>query len=318
MKKLRVGVVGAGYLGRFHAEKYARMHDVELVGVVDIDKFQAEEVAGRFNTKAYLHHEYLFGKVDAVSIVVPTPAHFSVAKDFLENNIDVLIEKPMSETTEQADELIDFAKSRNLIIQVGHLERFNPAVVALRDIIKQPMFIESHRLSIYKDRCTDVSVVLDLMIHDIDIILNFVRSEIVNIHAAGIPVISGHVDIANARLEFKSGCVANVTASRISTKNERKIRLFQKDTYISVDFANQGITVIQRNDKVKGGLIPGMEIKQLSFAKGDALEDELKSFVKTVRRRENPEVTGQMGRDALKIALSIMKQIRDTNRRFLS
>jgi len=224
----------------------------------------------------------------------------------------------MSETTEQADELIRFAKSRNLIIQVGHLERFNPAVVALRDIIEQPMFIESHRLSIYKDRCTDVSVVLDLMIHDIDIILNFVRTEIVNIHAAGIPVISGHVDIANARLEFKSGCIANVTASRISTKNERKIRLFQKDTYISVDFANQGITVIQRNDKVEGGLIPGMEIKQLSFAKGDALEDELKSFVKTVRKRENPEVTGQMGRDALKIALSIMKQIRDTNRRFLS
>ena len=318
MKKLRVGVVGAGYLGRFHTEKYARMDDVELVGVVDIDKSQAEEVAGRFNTKAYLHHKHLFGKVDAVSIVVPTPAHFSVAKDFLENNIDVLIEKPMSETTEQADELIDFAKSRNLIIQVGHLERFNPAVVALRDIIKQPMFIESHRLSIYKDRCTDVSVVLDLMIHDIDIILNFVKSEIVNIHAAGIPVISGHVDIANARLEFKSGCVANVTASRISTKNERKIRLFQKDTYISVDFANQGITVIQRNDKVEGGLIPGMEIKQLSFAKGDALEDELKSFVKTVRRRENPEVTGQMGRDALKIALSIMEQIRDINRRFLS
>ena len=318
MKKLRVGVVGAGYLGRFHTEKYARMDDVELVGVVDIDKSLSEEVAGRFNTKAYLRHEHLFGKVDAVSIVVPTPAHFSVAKDFLENNIDVLIEKPMSETTEQADELIDFAKSRNLIIQVGHLERFNPAVVALRDIINQPMFIESHRLSIYKDRCTDVSVVLDLMIHDIDIILNFVRSEIVNIHAAGIPVISGHVDIANARLEFKSGCVANVTASRISTKNERKIRLFQKDTYISVDFANQGITVIQRNDKVEGGLIPGMEINQLSFAKGDALEDELKSFVKTVRRRENPEVTGQMGRDALKIALSIMEQIRDINRRFLS
>lgn len=318
MKKLRVGVVGTGYLGRFHAEKYDRMDDVELVGVVDIDKSQAEEVAGRFNTTAYTQHEHLFGKVDAVSIVVPTPAHFSVAKDFLENNIDVLIEKPMSETTEQADELIDFAKSRSLIIQVGHLERFNPAVVALQDIIKKPMFIESHRLSIYKDRCTDVSVVLDLMIHDIDIILNFVRSEIVNIHAAGIPVISGHVDIANARLEFKSGCIANVTASRISTKNERKIRLFQKDTYISVDFANQGITVIQRNDKVEGGLIPGMEIKQMSFAKGDALENELKSFVKTVRRRENPEVTGQMGRDALKIALSIMKQIRDTNRRFLS
>jgi predicted dehydrogenase len=318
MKKLRVGVVGAGYLGRFHAEKYARMDDVELIGVVDIDKSQAEEVAQRFNTKAYLNHQHLFGKVDAVSIVVPTPAHFSVAKDFLKNDIDVLIEKPMSETTEEADDLIRFSKSRGLIIQVGHLERFNPAVVALREIIKKPMFIESHRLSIFKDRCTDVSVVLDLMIHDIDIILNFVRSEIVGIHAAGVPVISGQVDIANARLEFKSGCIANVTASRISTKNERKIRLFQKDTYISVDFANQGITVIQRNANVEGGLIPGMEIKQLSFAKSDALEDELKSFIRTVRTRENPEVTGQMGRDALKIALSIMKQIRDTNRRFLS
>ncbi len=317
MKKLRVGVVGAGYLGRFHAEKYARMDDVELIGVVDINKSQAEEVAGRFNTKAYPTHRHLFGKVDAVSIVVPTPAHFSVAKDFLGNNIDVLIEKPMSETTEEADELIRFSKSKNLIIQVGHLERFNPAVVALQDIIKKPMFIESHRLSIYKDRCTDVSVVLDLMIHDIDIILNFVRSEIVGIHAAGVPVISGHVDIANARLEFKSGCVANVTASRISTKNERKIRLFQKNAYISVDFANQGITVIQQNDNIEGGLIPGMEIKQLSFAKGDALEDELKSFVKAVKRREVPEVTGQMGRDALKIALSIMKQICDTNSRFL-
>ena len=317
MKKLRVGVVGAGYLGRFHAEKYARMDDVELVGVVDIDKFQAEDVAGKFNTKAYSHHQYLFGKVDAVSVVVPTPAHFSVAKDILENNIDVLIEKPMSETTEQADELIGFAKSRNLIIQVGHLERFNPAVVALQDIIKKPMFIESHRLSIYKDRCTDVSVVLDLMIHDIDIILNFVRSEIVGIHAAGVPVISGQVDIANARLEFKSGCIANVTSSRISTKNERKIRLFQKNAYISVDFANQGITVIQQNDNIEGGLIPGMEIKQLSLAKGDALEDELKSFVKAVRRREAPEVTGQMGREALKIALSIMKQISDTNSRLL-
>ncbi len=317
MKKLRVGVVGAGYLGRFHAEKYARMDDVELVCVVDIDKSRAEDVAGRFNTKAYSHHQYLFGKVDAVSIVVPTPAHFSVAKDFLENDIDVLIEKPMAETTEEADELIRFSKSKNLIIQVGHLERFNPAVVALQNIIKKPMFIESHRLSIYKDRCTDVSVVLDLMIHDIDIILNFVRSEITGIHAAGIPVISGQVDIANARLEFKSGCIANVTASRISTKNERKIRLFQKNAYISVDFANQGITVIQQNDNIEGGLIPGMEIKQLSFKKGDALEDELKSFVKAVRRREAPEVTGQMGRDALKIALSIMKQISDTNSRFL-
>ena len=317
MKKLRVGVVGAGYLGKFHAEKYARMDNVDLVGVVDINKSKAEDVAAKVNTKAYLSHQALFGKVDAVSIVVPTPAHFAVSMDFLENDVDILIEKPITTTLEEADELIRFAESRGLIIQVGHLERFNPAVMALQDIVKKPMFIESHRLSIYKDRSTDVSVVLDLMIHDIDIILNFVRSEVVSIRAAGVPVISGHVDIANARLEFINGCVANVTASRISTKNERKIRLFQKNAYVSVDFANQGITVIQQNDNIEGGLIPGMEIKQLSFAKGDALEDELKSFVKTVVRRGVPEVTGRMGRDALKIALSIMNQISDTSRRFL-
>jgi predicted dehydrogenase len=317
MKNLRVGVVGAGYLGKFHAEKYARMDNVNLVGVVDIREHRAETVANKFNTKAYLNYKDLFGRVDAVSVVVPTIDHFNVTRDFLENDIDVLIEKPMTTTLEEADELIRFSESKGLIMQIGHLERFNPAVVALKDIVKKPMFIESHRLSIFKERSTDVSVVLDLMIHDIDIILNFVGSEIVNIQAAGIPVISGHVDIANARLEFLNGCVTNVTASRISTKNERKIRLFQKDAYISVDFANQGITVIQMNGKIDGGLIPGMDIKQISFETGDALENELKSFVKAVERRETPEVTAQMGRDALKIALSIMNQISDNASRLL-
>ncbi|MBW1835038.1 MAG: Gfo/Idh/MocA family oxidoreductase, partial [Deltaproteobacteria bacterium] len=243
MKKLRVGVIGTGYLGKFHAEKYAGMDEVELVGVVDIEKEKAENTAANFGISAYTNYKDLFGKVDAVSIVVPTPAHFAVSKNFLENGIDVLIEKPITTTLEEADELIGIAESKGLIIQVGHLERFNPAVVALQDFVKNPRFIESHRLSIYKERCTDVSVILDLMIHDIDIILNFVRYGIKNIHAAGIPVISKHVDIANARLEFENGCVANVTASRISTKNERKIRLFQKDAYISVDFANHEITV---------------------------------------------------------------------------
>lgn len=316
MNKLRIGVVGVGYLGKFHAEKYALMDDVDLVGVVDTNMSHAEYVAEKVNTKAYSDHEDLLGKVDAVSIVVPTPAHYAIAKDFLENDVDILIEKPMTTTLAEADELIRFSESRGLIIQVGHLERFNPAVVALQNIVKKPMFIESHRLSIYKDRCTDVSVVLDLMIHDIDIILNFVRSEIISIHAAGTPVISDHVDIANARLEFKNGCVANVTASRISTKNERKIRLFQNDAYVSVDFASHEITIIQQNEKNAGGLIPGMDINKLCFIKGDALEDELKSFVKAVNRREAPEVTGQMGRDALKIALSIMEQIRITSSRY--
>ena len=316
--KLRVGVVGTGYLGKFHAEKYTHLNAVELVGVVDRDRATAEAVAGKFGVPAYTDHRELLGKVDAISVVVPTPAHFAVSRDFLEHDVDVLIEKPMTSTLDEADELIRIAESRGLIIQVGHLERFNSAVVALKDILKRPLFIESHRLSTFKPRGTDVSVVLDLMIHDIDIILNFVHSEVKDIRAAGVSVISDHVDIANARLEFASGCVANVTASRISLKNERKIRLFQRDAYISVDFASHEITVIRQNGQLKtDALIPGMDINQLCFTHGDALEDEIRSFVRAVTRRESSEVTGQMGRDALRVALSIMDQIRSTTGRML-
>ena len=317
MKKIRVGVIGVGYLGTFHAEKYTNMADVDLVGVVDIDQTRARSAAKRCSTSAFFDHKNLFGKVDAVSIVVPTVDHYRISRDFLENDVDVMIEKPMTTTLKEADELIQYAESRGLIIQVGHLERFNPAVVSLRNYLKKPMFIESHRLSMYQPRGTDVSVVLDLMIHDIDIILNFVQSEVKTIHAAGIPVVSDHVDIANARLEFESGCVANVTASRISTRKERKIRLFQKDAYIAVDFANHEITIISKDGTQKSGLIPGMDIKQLSFTKGDALENELLSFIQAVSKREVPEVTGQNGRDALKVALSIMEQIQSSSDRFL-
>ncbi|MBW2568695.1 MAG: Gfo/Idh/MocA family oxidoreductase [Deltaproteobacteria bacterium] len=309
-KKLRVGVIGAGYLGKFHAEKYARMNDVDFVGIVDTNMFAADAVAEKFHTKAYKSHKELLGKVDAVSIVVPTPLHFAISKDFLENNVDVLIEKPMTTTLKEADELIRLSESRGLIIQVGHLERFNPAVIALQDVVKNPMFIESHRLSLFHERGTDVSVVLDLMIHDIDIILNLVCSDIMSIHAAGVPVISKHVDIANARLEFESGCIANVTASRISTKKERKIRLFQKDAYVSVDFVNQNITVINKNGDGETGPIPGMGIKSFNFTDSDHLWDELASFVKAAISRESPKVTGQIGRNALNTALNIMDQIK--------
>ncbi len=316
--KLRVGVIGVGYLGKFHAEKYARMENVELVGVVDADPARAKEIAGVHGTGGYTSHKDLLGKVDAVSVAVHTPAHFEVSRDFLLDDVDVLIEKPITTTLEEADELIAISEERGLIIQVGHLERFNPAVMALRDVIKNPMFIESHRLSIFKNRCTDVSVVLDLMIHDIDIILNLVKSDVRTIHAAGIPAVSDQVDIANARLEFDTGCVANVTASRVSMKNERKIRLFQRDAYVSVDFANFEITIVRKTDNCDTGtLIPGMDIRQLCFTKGDALDDEIKSFVRSVRTREMTEVTAQMGRDALKVALNVMSQIQVANQRFL-
>jgi predicted dehydrogenase len=317
MEKLRVGVIGVGYIGKFHAEKYANMTDVALVGVVDPDRLRAEATAAALHTTAYADYRELRGKVDAVSIAAPTPRHFEISRYFLEHDVDVLIEKPMTTTLEEADELIDIAETGGLIIQVGQLERFNSAVGALKDVVKNPMFIESHRLSIFKSRSTDVSVVLDLMIHDIDIILNVVKSEVKSIHAAGIPAVSDHVDIANARLEFETGCVANVTASRISIKNERKIRLFQKNAYISVDFANHEITIIRKDGQQEGGIIPGMDIERRCFTQGDALDDELKAFVRSVRVREVPEVTGQMGRDALRVALSVMDQIQAANRRFL-
>jgi predicted dehydrogenase len=316
LKKLKVAVIGVGYLGKFHAEKYAQMDQVELLCVVDVDKTKAENIAKRLSTKAYFNHKDIIGKVDAVSVVVPTPNHFSICRDFLEHDVDVLVEKPITTTLEEADELIGISESKGLNIQVGHLERFNPAVMALKDIVKTPMFIESHRLNTYRDRCTDVSVVLDLMIHDIDIILNFVDAEVETIHAAGIPVISEQVDIANARLQFTNGCVANVTASRISAKDKRKIRMFQTDEYISVDFASHEITLISKSNA--HGSIPGMNVKQLCFTKGDALNDELKSFVTSVIERTPPEVTGQVGRKALKTDLSIMEQIHHTNIRFLA
>jgi len=316
-EKVKVGVIGVGYLGKFHAEKYAHMDNVDLIGVVDVNEEQAEHVAKKLHTDVYADHKELIKKIDAASIVVPTPSHFSISKECLENNVDVLIEKPMTATVEEADELIRISESNGVIIQVGHLERFNPAVVALKDVIRMPRFIESHRLSIYNERGTDVSVVLDLMIHDIDIILNFVQSEIEGIKAAGMPVISDHVDIANARIEFKNGTVANVTASRISGKDERKIRLFQKDSYISVDFKNHETVIIKPNGKDKESIVPGMGIEKKSFSKGDALNDELTSFVRSVIDRNEPEVTGQMGREALKIAFDIMGQIKKSYSRFL-
>ncbi len=318
MKKVCVGVIGVGYLGRFHAEKYSRMENVRLVGVVDIDQSRAQSVSDALGVPALTDYRDLFGSVDAVSIVVPTAAHFAVGAECLNNDIDVLIEKPMTADLAEADELIKIAESRSRILQVGHLERFNPAVLALRDVVHKPLFIESHRLSIFKDRSTDVSVVLDLMIHDIDIIMSVVQSGIKSIHATGAPVICEHADIANARLEFESGCVANVTASRISTKSQRKIRIFQKDAYISVDFSDRSITVIRQDSKNSAGPIPGMDIQQRSFSDGDVLEDELASYIRAVVTREVPEVSGHAGRRALEIALNIMDQNNAAIRRYSS
>ena len=309
MTDIRVGVIGVGYLGKFHAEKYFRMPDVRLAAVADIDRSRAEAVAARHACRAYTDYRDLLDKVDAVSIVVPTVSHFDIGLDCLKQGLDVLIEKPMTTTLEQADRIIDIAESKNRILQVGHLERFNPAVLKLEDVIDRPLFIEAHRLSIFNDRSTDISVVLDLMIHDIDIIMNIVQSDIQSIHAAGAPVIREHADIANVRLHFNNGCVANVTASRIALKNQRKIRIFQKDAYIAVDFTKRKITIIRRSEHTNDSLVPGMDIQQMCFAKADVLEDELKAYIHAVRTRNAPAVSGQDGRKALAVALEIINRV---------
>ena len=317
MNEIRVGVVGAGYLGKFHAAKYSGLNNVRLVGVADIDQSRAEDVASKFDSRAYTDYRDLLSRVDAVSIVVPTEHHFNVALEFLNHDVDVLIEKPITTTLEQADELIAIAESRGRILQVGHLERFNPAVLALKDFITNPMFIEAHRLSIFKHRCTDVSVVLDLMIHDIDIILSIVKSEIDSIHAAGVPVISKHSDIANVRLQFANGCVANVTASRISTKDSRKIRIFQKDAYLSVDFAKRKIVLMRRDENNFGGPVPGTDFQQMSFSETDVLAEQLAAYIQAVYTRNSPVVSGHTGRKALAVALRIMDQIDIAVKRYL-
>jgi predicted dehydrogenase len=304
MKKIRTAVIGVGYLGRYHAEKYAGLESAELVGVVDLDAKKAQEIASKFNTKPYNRYEDVFDLVDAVSIVTPTETHYEIGLGFLSRGIDVLIEKPVTVTVDEAEALIKESERTGAILQVGHLERFNPAVIALEGKVRNPMFIESHRLSPFQNRALDVCVVLDLMIHDIDIILNLVASEVESVDAVGIPVISDKVDIANARIRFKNGCVANVTASRISKERLRRIRLFQSDAYIAIDYAAQHISISKRVAGKKGEL-PAIVGEELDIVKGDSLLEEVKSFVECSAKRMPPLVSGRDGKEALEVAQMI-------------
>jgi predicted dehydrogenase len=306
MNKIKCAVVGTGYLGKFHAEKYASLPDCELVAVVDINEAAATAVAEKHGAKALTDYQSLLGQVDAVSIVVPTTLHHAVSKDFLMHGTHVLVEKPITVTVEEADELIALAKQNNKILQIGHLERFNPAVLGL-DKDEKPLFIESHRLSPFNPRANDVSVVLDLMIHDIDIILALVDSDLERIDASGTAVLTKDIDIANARLVFKSGCVANVTASRISMKMERKMRLFRPSSYISVDFQNRVLTKYKTGDKEMFPGIPEIVNEESVFENGDALMEEIKHFVHCIQTGDNPIVSGEAGRRALATALEISK-----------
>ncbi len=311
MKKLKCAVIGTGYLGKFHAEKYATHPDCELVAIVDIDPATAKEIAQKYNAKAITDYKTILSQVDAVSIVVPTCLHHQVSKDFLRAGVHVLVEKPITITVEEADELISIAREKKLILQVGHLERFNPAILGLDKNDSKPLFIESHRLSPFNPRANDVSVVLDLMIHDIDIILALVDSEVERIDASGTAVLTQGTDIANARLTFKNGCVANVTASRISMKVERKMRMFRPCSYISVDFQNKILTKHRTGDKEMFPGIPEIETEESIFEGGDALLEEIKHFISCIQTGKNPLVSGEAGKRALETAIKITQLLSD-------
>ncbi len=302
-------MIGVGYLGQFHAEKYAQLPDAELVAVVDTDGKRVGEVAEKVGTTAYTDYREVLGLVDAVSIVVPTQYHHEVARAFLDRGVHVLLEKPVTTTLEEADDLIRIAADRGAVFQVGHLERFNPVIMALDGVITRPGFIESVRIAPFKPRGTDVNVVLDLMIHDIDIIQYLVNSPVKQINSIGAPVFTGEEDIANARIQFENGCVANVTASRISLKSERRMRIFQPDAYINVDFQNKKVAIFRKGDGEMFPGVPNISMDEKSFEQGDALKAEIASFLEAISTGKPPVVTGEDGRRALETALKINKKL---------
>ena len=309
MSKIRAAVIGVGYLGRFHAQKYAQLSACELVAVADGREEVRSAVAAEVRTAAVADYRDLLGKVDAVSVVTPTPAHFEIADAFLAAGAHVLVEKPITETPDQARALITRAAKHKRVLQVGHLERFNAAILAAEPHLSVPRFMECQRLAPYKERGTDVNVVLDLMIHDIDLVQSLARSEIVSIDAIGSPVFSGEIDIANARIRFANGCVANTTASRVSLKTERKLRIFEDAAYISLDLQQKILTLIRKREGVpQPGQLP-VSIEEANLEQGDALKSEIESFLECIRNDKRPVVSGEDGLRALETAIRITEQV---------
>lgn len=306
---LRVGVVGVGYLGRFHARIYAGMPDVELVGVVDTDAARAHEIAEQHACGAYTDASELLERVDAVSIVVPTVYHAQVARPFLEHGVHMLMEKPIAPTLEESRTLVDLAERHKVVFQVGHLERFNAGIMELATRVAEPRFIEVHRLGTFVDRATDVDVVTDLMIHDIDIVLALVKAPIRHIAANGIQVLTEHVDIANARIEFENGAVANVTASRVSNKKLRRIRVFSREHYYGLDYIDQKLEIARAVPDDAGGKWPKIVTENLDIAPRPPLDTELEYFVHSVRTGTRPVVDGRVGLEALRVALWVKEKI---------
>ena len=309
MNKLRAGVIGVGHLGRFHAEKYRQAEGVELAGVYDIDAERARQIAAGLEVPAVDRLDELFRQCQAVSIATPTVTHFEIARQALENGLDVLVEKPITTTVKEAEELVRLARERERILQVGLLERFNPVFTECRSHLKNPRFIEVHRLSPFSFRSLDIDVILDLMIHDLDLVHEITQSSITSVDAVGVPVISRQTDIANVRIHFASGAVANLTASRVSLNRERRIRIFQPDGYFSLDFSNFSATICRREAPANGNPLPQVTARELKFPEGDNLLLEIEDFLAAVRSRRAPQVSGEDGLRVLKSAVRIKEVI---------
>jgi predicted dehydrogenase len=309
MKQLRAAVIGVGYLGRFHAQKYVGSEHSKLVAVVDMNSAVADKVARELGCEAVAACDDLRGRVDVASVATTTPHHFAIASALLRSGIHVLVEKPITTTVAEARELIEIAAIHGRVLQVGHLERFNPAILAAEPLLKIPRFIECHRLAPFRERGTDVNVVLDLMIHDIDLLQSLVHGEVTSLEAVGAPVFSGEIDIANARLNFANGCVANVTASRVSMKTERKLRIFLDDAYLSIDLQQKILTSIRKRELPPGDTGLPVSMDEQSFDQGDALLAEIDAFLAACRGEREVAVSGEDGLRALELAIQITDKL---------
>ncbi|MEM7194983.1 MAG: Gfo/Idh/MocA family oxidoreductase [Pseudomonadota bacterium] len=309
MKSVRVGVVGVGYLGKIHAKIYAALPGVELVGIHDIDTEACNHIAEQYDCEAFKSVDSFFGQVDAVSIVVPTSLHLDVTLPFLKNGVHVMLEKPIAPTVAESEEIVRFAEDVGCILQIGHLERFNAGVMKLAELSANPRFIEVHRLGKFVERATDVDVVTDLMIHDIDIVMSLVPSDLVRVSANGTRVVTDHVDIANARLEFENGAVANVTASRVSRSQFRRIRVFAEKHYLGLNFADQSLEEVTTEQPAAGEKFPSLKQRIVDLTPQQPLDAELAHFADCVRNRRSPLVSGEDGLRAVEVATQVRQEI---------
>ncbi len=306
MSEIRAAVVGAGRLGSLHAAKYAGISGVKLTHVVDVDAARAARLASQFGAAAAADYRAIDHKVDVVTIASPGVTHFEIASHLLRAGCDVLLEKPMAATVEDARALTALAESADRILQIGHLERFNPVVNRLRTILKRPRFVECHRLAPFTERGTDVDVILDLMVHDLDVLMSLTGAEATSVEALGVAVLTDQIDVANARIRFSNGMIANVNTSRVAARRERKIRFFQPDAYISVDYEARRIQIYRKSPAPKGTTFPTISAEQIDLGEADPLADEVASFIAAVRARSVPAVTA---RDGLRV-IELIERIR--------